>query len=244
MSMTEQLTEKLIPMVVSAVEVAKVWGPLLLVVLMAIESSVFPLPSELVMIPAGVMCARGEFFPHDTVWPAMTIAVICGTIGANLGAYFNYYLALFVGRPFLYKYGKYVLLKPQYLERTEEVFREYGEISTFVGRLLPGIRHLISIPAGFSRMNHRNFIFFTAVGACIWNIVLVLFGWWMGCQTIGPDQTRMDYETIIRKGIAFFKANTLWVALGLAVVVVIYVVVHRRVMHSKKAETSAPVNPS
>ena len=143
-----------------------------IVVLMAIESSVLPLPSELVMPPAGYLAAKGQMNP----W----IAIAAGTAGSVLGALVNYALAVFVGEPVLRRYGKYVLMSEASLDRTEVFFRRHGEISTFVGRLLPVIRHLISIPAGISRMALRRFIAFTALGAGIWCAVLTYLGWLIG----------------------------------------------------------------
>ncbi len=127
-----------------------------ILLLMAVESSVLPLPSELVMPPAGYLAARGQMNP----W----LAIAAGTAGSVLGALVNYALAVFVGEPVLRRYGKYVLMSERSLDRTEAFFRRHGEISTFVGRLLPVIRHLISIPAGISRMALGRFVAFTALG--------------------------------------------------------------------------------
>jgi len=143
-----------------------------IVILMAIESSVLPLPSELVMPPAGYLAAQGKM--------NAVAAVLCGSLGSVLGALVNYGLAVFVGEPVLRKYGKYVLVSERSLDRTEKYFRHHGEISTFVGRLLPVIRHLISIPAGMSRMNLGRFVAFTAVGAGIWCAILTYLGWLIG----------------------------------------------------------------
>jgi membrane protein DedA with SNARE-associated domain len=143
-----------------------------IVVLMAIESSILPLPSELVMPPAGYLVAKG----HMTGW----IAILAGTLGSLLGALVNYGLAVFVGEPVLRRYGKFVLVSERSLDRTEAFFRRHGEISTFVGRLLPVIRHLISIPAGMSRMALSRFALFTSLGAGIWRFILTYLGWLIG----------------------------------------------------------------
>jgi len=164
-----------------------------IVILMAIESSVLPLPSELVMPPAGYLAAQGKM--------NAVAAVLCGTLGSVLGALVNYGLAVFVGEPVLRKYGKYVLVSERSLDRTEQFFRRHGEISTFVGRLLPVIRHLISIPAGMSRMALGRFVTFTAVGAGIWCAILTYLGWLIGRhgeavdRAIGPyvHQVFMNY---------------------------------------------------
>jgi membrane protein DedA with SNARE-associated domain len=143
-----------------------------IMVLMAIESSVLPLPSELVMPPAGYLAAKGQM--------NSVLAVGVGTLGSVIGALVNYALALFVGEPLLRKYGKYVLVSARSLDRTEAFFRRHGEISTLIGRLLPVVRHLISIPAGVSRMNLGRFIFFTALGAGLWCAILTYLGWIIG----------------------------------------------------------------
>jgi membrane protein DedA with SNARE-associated domain len=143
-----------------------------IIVLMAIESSVLPLPSELVMPPAGYLAAKGQMNG--------VLAVAAGTLGSVIGALVNYALALFVGEPLLRKYGKYVLVSARSLDRTEAFFRRHGEISTLIGRLLPVVRHLISIPAGVSRMSLGRFIFFTALGAGLWCGILTYLGWIIG----------------------------------------------------------------
>ncbi|HEV2085793.1 MAG TPA: DedA family protein [Gemmatimonadales bacterium] len=143
-----------------------------ILVLMAIESSILPLPSELVMPPAGYLAAKGQM--------NSLLAVGVGTLGSVIGALVNYALALFVGEPLLRKYGKYVLVSARSLDRTEAFFRRHGEISTLIGRLLPVVRHLISIPAGVSRMNLGRFIFFTALGAGLWCVILTYLGWIIG----------------------------------------------------------------
>src|SRR5215210_4446585 len=143
-----------------------------IIVLMAIESSILPLPSELVMPPAGYLAAKGQMNG--------VLAVIAGTLGSVLGALINYSLALHVGDPLLRKYGKYVLISDRSLDKTEAFFRRHGEISTLIGRLLPVVRHLISIPAGVSRMRLGKFIGFTALGAGVWCAVLTYLGWLIG----------------------------------------------------------------
>jgi membrane protein DedA with SNARE-associated domain len=143
-----------------------------IMVLMAIESSVLPLPSELVMPPAGYLAAKGQMNG--------ILAVVAGTLGSVIGALVNYGLALLVGEPLLRKYGKYVLVSGLALDRSEAFFRRHGEISTLIGRLLPVVRHLISIPAGVSRMSLRRFVLFTALGAGVWCAVLTYLGYVIG----------------------------------------------------------------
>lgn len=210
-----------------------VWGPLLVFLLMAVESSIFPLPSEVVMIPAGFWAARGEFPPMASPFGAVALAVLCGMVGSIVGAYFNYYLALWAGRPILYRYGKYVFLKPAALERTEEIFREYGDMATFVGRLLPVVRHLISIPAGFSRMDKGRFTFFTGLGAGIWCAILAAIGWWLGKAFVDERGQKLDYVALVHRGKDVLMHNFGWILLGLVVFVVGYLWVHHKVMARK-----------
>ena len=129
-------------------------------ILMAMESSVIPVPSELVMPPAGYLAQQGQM--------NVFIAILCGTLGSLVGAYANYFAARHLGRPLLLKYGKYVWISEQKFARVESFFLRHGEISTFIGRLLPVVRHLISLPAGLAGMNHLKFSLYTLLGAGIW----------------------------------------------------------------------------
>jgi len=143
-----------------------------IVVLMAIESSIFPLPSELVMPPAGYLAAKGEM--------SFALAVACGVLGSILGALANYGLALWLGRAFVRKLGRYVFVSERSLDRSERFFANHGEISTFLARLLPVVRHLISLPAGLARMPLPRFVLFTGLGAAIWCTILTWIGWFIG----------------------------------------------------------------
>jgi membrane protein DedA with SNARE-associated domain len=143
-----------------------------IVILMAIESSFLPLPSELVMPPAGYWAAKGEL--------NFVVAIACGVLGSITGALANYGLAHWLGRAVVRRIGKYVAISDRSLERSERYFAEHGEISTFMGRMLPVVRHLISIPAGLARMNLAKFITFTGLGALVWCTVLTWIGWFIG----------------------------------------------------------------
>jgi membrane protein DedA with SNARE-associated domain len=143
------VTDTLIQYIEAMAQHAPVWGFFLVFFFMTVESSFIPFPSEVVMIPAGFLAARGALtFGHPMMDAG--VAVVAGTLGSLAGAYINYYLSRWVGTPFLERYGKYFFLPPDKLHRAEEVFREYGAGATFVCRLLPAIRQLISIPAGLS----------------------------------------------------------------------------------------------
>ncbi len=139
-----------------------------IVSLMFLESSFFPFPSEIVMIPAGILAAQGRM--------NVGVAIFMGILGSCLGALFNYYLALWLGRPFIQKYGRYIFLPPDKFKKVEAFFIRHGEISTFTGRLIPLIRQYISFPAGLARMNIFLFLLFTGLGAGLWVTVLTLLG--------------------------------------------------------------------
>lgn len=175
-------------------------------ILMAMESSVIPIPSELVMPPAGYLAQQGQM--------NMLVAILCGTAGSLAGAYANYFAAHYLGRPLLLKYGKYVWITEKKFAKVERFFRDHGEVSTFVGRLLPVVRHLISLPAGLSGMNHMKFSFYTLAGAGLWATVLTCIGYFIG----------MNRELIMR-----YSQNALIGAVVLSVVIIIfYVWLHRK----------------
>jgi membrane protein DedA with SNARE-associated domain len=143
-----------------------------ILVLMFLESSFFPFPSEVVIPPAGYLAAQGKMSFH--------LVVIFGIIGSLSGALFNYWISLALGRPFLQRYGKYLLVSEKALARVDRFFDDHGHISTLVGRLLPGIRQYISLPAGTARMNLFIFVLFTSLGAGLWVLVLALVGYLVG----------------------------------------------------------------
>jgi len=140
--------------------------------MMAIESSFIPFPSELVLVPAGYLAAKGEM--------SIVMIMAAALAGSLVGAYINYYLARTLGRKFLLKYGKYFFIKEETLLKMEAYFKKHGHISTFTGRLIPGVRQLISIPAGLAKMNLAEFTIFTFLGAGIWALILVLLGYFIG----------------------------------------------------------------
>ncbi|EAK0440823.1 DedA family protein [Campylobacter lari] len=151
---------------------AKDWGYWGIIFLMFIESSFFPFPSEVVMIPAGYLAHQNEL----NFW----LCLLCGTFGALLGALLNYYLCYFLGRNVVLKICKYFGVNETKFAQFEAFFNQHGEISTFSGRLIPGLRQYISLPAGLARMNLKKFIFYTSLGAGIWCLILLILGYILG----------------------------------------------------------------
>jgi len=147
-------------------------GYLGIMLLMALESSFVPFPSEVVLPPAGYLAAQGRM--------SAPLAFGAGLAGSLIGALVNYVLAVKLGRPLLHQYGKYFLIKEKSLDRAEAFFQRHGEISTFIGRLIPMIRQLISLPAGVARMRLDRFVAYTALGAGIWCAILTYIGWYVG----------------------------------------------------------------
>ena len=148
------------------------WGYIGIFCLMTIESSFIPFPSEIVLVPAGYLASKGD----------MNIGMIMlSALGGSLsGAFINYYLAFSLGRKILTKYGKYFFIKEDALAKMDDFFQKHGHISTFTGRLIPGIRQLISIPAGLARMNLGVFSLYSALGAGVWALILTMLGYFIG----------------------------------------------------------------
>ena len=174
--------------------------------LMAMESSVIPVPSELIMPPAGYLAFLGNM--------NLGVAILCGVLGSLAGAYVNYLVSHYLGRPLIMRYGKYVLIPPEKFEKVERFFLQHGEISTFLGRLLPVVRHLISIPAGLSGMGHLKISFYTLAGAAIWCSILAGIGYFIGANQL----LIMQYS---HKALA-------WVILFSIIVITVYVRCQRR----------------
>lgn len=183
------------------VNTVSAWGYPGIFLMMALESSFFPFPSEVVMIPAGYLAYTGQM---NLAW-----VILSGISGSLAGALFNYWLAAQLGRPFLLRYGQYVLFKPRHLQRMEVFFARHGHISTFTGRLIPGVRQYISLPAGLAHMNLATFSLYTGLGAGVWATLLALLGY-----TLGHN------EAAIRDNLQWMT----WATLGVvAVIVLIYI---------------------
>lgn len=161
-----------------------------IIILMAIESSFIPFPSEVVIPPAAYLAFKGEF--------NVFLVILCGVIGSLIGAVVNYVLAMYLGRPLVYvlvekKWAKFFLLSKKNVEKAESYFLKYGAMSTFLGRLVPAVRQLISLPAGFVRMNFLVFLFFTFLGSTIWVSILAALGYFFGSN---QEIFQKYYETI------------------------------------------------
>lgn len=177
--------------------------------LMAIESSFIPFPSEVVVPPAAYKAYHGEL----NIW----LVILFSTLGAEVGALVNYYLAKYLGRPIIYSFaesrvGRMCLLSAKKMEQAEAFFNKHGVISTFIGRLVPAVRQLISIPAGLARMNMPKFLIFTALGALTWNSILAMLGY-----VAGRALPREEFDAFINEkshaiGIVFVAIFVLIVA--------------------------------
>ena len=174
--------------------------------LMAIESSFIPFPSEVVIPPAGYLAFQGQM--------NLFLVIFSGILGSIIGALVNYWIGLRFGPPIILKLGKYVGFNKDKYKKTETFFRDHGEVSTFIGRLIPGIRQLISFPAGVAKMKISHFIFYTSLGAGIWSIVLALLGYYVGQE-----------EELLRK---YYKEITIALLIFCAVILVAYIWMHKR----------------
>lgn len=190
------------------------YGTILL--LMLLESTVIPVPSELVVAPAAYHAAGGSL--------NVFLVVLFATIGADLGASINYFVSLYVGRPVIYRFansrwGKMCLLNQEKVEKSERYFDEHGIAATLTGRLIPGIRHLISLPAGLARMSYWKFLLYTTIGAGAWHTILALMGWYM--HAVVPEN---ELEATIEQ----YNHYIVYTIFGLLFLAIIWMVVKHR----------------
>ena len=155
--------------------------------LMMLESTVIPVPSVLVVSPAAYHAAGGNL--------NIFLVILCATLGADLGASINYFVAYYLGRPIVYRFansrlGRLCMLNQEKVEKSEKYFDDHGIVATLTGRLIPGIRHLISIPAGLAKMRYWTFLFYTTIGAGLWNCILAALGWYL--HTVVPEDQLND----------------------------------------------------
>ncbi len=183
-------------------------------VLMAIESSFIPFPSEVVVPPAAYFASTEGSNLN------IYLVVVFATMGALIGALVNYYLSVWIGRPLVYKFansrfGHMCLIDEAKVEKAEQYFDKHGAISTFIGRLIPAVRQLISIPAGLARMNLAKFVLFTSLGAGVWNIVLASLGYWLS-TFIPKDQLYAQIE--------HYNQYLTYGGYGIGVIVVLFII--------------------
>lgn len=196
--------------------------------LMMLESTVFPVPSEIVVPPAAYhAAASGEL--------NIFILILAATLGACLGASINYFVSLWVGKPIVYKFansrvGHMLLLTQEKVQKAERYFNAHGAVSTFIGRLIPVIRHLISIPAGLAKMPYGRFIAFTALGAGIWNCFLATLGFYL--QRVLPEDQLIDTVTKYSHEVGY-------TLLGLVVAFIAFLVIKSAIKKKKAAKADA-----
>lgn len=196
--------------------------------LMMLESTVFPVPSEIVVPPAAYhAAASGEL--------NIFILILAATLGACLGASINYFVSLWVGKPIVYKFansrvGHMLLLTQEKVQKAERYFNAHGAVSTFIGRLIPVIRHLISIPAGLAKMPYGRFIAFTALGAGIWNCFLAALGFYL--QRVLPEDQLIDTVTKYSHEVGY-------TLLGLVVAFIAFLVIKSAIKKKKAAKADA-----
>ena len=181
--------------------------------LMLLESTVVPVPSEFVVTPAAYHAASGNL--------DVFLVILFATIGADLGASVNYVVAYYVGRPVIYrfansKWGKMCLLNQEKVEKSEKYFDDHGIVATLTGRLIPGIRHLISIPAGLAKMNYWKFLLYTTIGAGVWHGILAALGWYL--HTIVPEDQLNDKITEYAEYIKLVIVGLVVIAIGYFVI--------------------------
>ena len=177
-----------------------------IVFLMFVESTFIPLPSEIVIPPAGYLISQNKM--------SWTGVILSGTVGSLLGALFNYTIAVYLGRPFILKYGKYFGVSQKHFFQGEKYFLKHGNISTFIGRLILGLRHYISFPAGLCRMNLAKFSFYTAAGASIWVAILAYIGYFVGNNEEKVAEVARQWSIVV--------------IIGCIVLIVAYIFWHRR----------------
>lgn len=196
---------------------------LMVFLLMTVESSFIPFPSEVVVPPAAYLACTTD---NMDIW----LVVVVATAGAICGALINYYLSLWIGRPIVYKFadsrfGHACLIDREKVERAEKYFDKHGAVSTFVGRLIPAVRQLISIPAGLARMNVGVFVIFTGLGALLWNGILAGLGYWLG-KTVPIDKLFATVE----------RYNDYLTYAGLAIGVICVLVILRNAFKPKNSK--------
>ncbi|MCH9739990.1 MAG: DedA family protein [Epsilonproteobacteria bacterium] len=188
--------------------------------MMFLESTFFPFPSEVAMIPAGYLAFKGEM--------NLVMAIVAGIAGSLGGALFNYYLAKKYGRKGVLAFGKYFFFTEEKLQKMEAFFVKHGSFSTFVSRLIPGVRQLISLPAGLSKMPLKPFTLYTTLGAGIWVVILAVLGYYIGILVHDIDSTQPYFPQVIAASKPYIH-QILYITLGMiSVATFAYVMTHKR----------------
>lgn len=192
------------------IDLVKSFGYIGIFIMTFIESTFLPIPAEITMIPAGYLVSKGEM--------SMVMVLISSITGTVSGAYVNYFIARRLGRPFIEKHQKYFFLNEKRIAKIDSFFEKHGEISTLSGRLLPGVRHFISFPAGFSGMKISKFCTYTAIGGGLWMAVLAYVGYFLG----GND--------------ALLEKYTPWIIAGATVVALLAVAIYTLIINRRKSQ--------
>lgn len=193
------IVEKLVEYITAGISLGGYFG---LFILMALESMIVPVPSEVVMPFAGYLVLQGRF----NLWTA----VLVSGFGSIFGSLLSYYMGAYLGRPFILKFGKYLLLEEEHLLWTEKWFKKQGDKTIFISRFIPVVRHLISIPAGIARMSMQKFIIYTFVGATTWNFILLYAGFKLGEHWDKIHQFSKELDIIFVIAIVLFLIYFIW----------------------------------
>lgn len=193
------IVEKIIEYIVLGMSIGGYFG---LFVLMALESMIAPVPSEIVMPFAGYLVLQGRF----SFWAAVFVS----GLGSVFGSLVSYYMGVYLGRPFILKFGKYLLLEEEHLEWTEKWFKKQGSKTIFISRFVPVVRHLISIPAGIAKMSFKKFALYTFIGATLWNMMLLYAGFKLGEHWDKIHKYSRELDIIFVIGVVIFIGYFIW----------------------------------
>ena len=193
------IVEKLVEIIVAGISLGGYFG---IFVLMALESMVAPVPSEVVMPFAGYLVLQGTF----NFW----LSLLASSIGSIAGSLLSYYIGIYGGRPFILKFGNYLLLEEEHLEWTEKWFKKRGDKTIFISRFVPVVRHLISMPAGIAKMPMRRFLVYTFAGASIWNFILLYAGLKLGSHWNKIHEYSKQLDIIFVAAVILFLAYFVW----------------------------------
>ncbi len=193
------IVEKIVEYITIGMSSAGYYG---LFILMALESMIAPVPSEVIMPFAGYLVLQGRF----NFW----IAVLVSSLGSIFGSLLSYYIGIYGGRPLVLKFGKYLLLEEEHLEWTEKWFKKQGDKTIFISRFVPVVRHLISIPAGIARMPIHKFIIYTFIGASMWNFILLYAGLKLGSHWNKIYDFSKELDIIFVAVVILFLAYFIW----------------------------------